>query len=433
MRALAIALPVLVSLAPPPLLATQCGKEGRAPCNVWERFPPGCDLYLVARGGRCVHPPCGRLGQRPCTVDVRIPSCDAGLIEWGNCVRKGDCGAAFQRPCTVADRIPPSCNPGLSEDFTRKECVPTRAGHSAFFDGLLSLTSEVGKGSRACEGFLLASSSVQKVEWFGSLPQGSTADDAGKGIDAALDCHRHMAIGFVCATPSQAKKVGAPVELYNNLADAYASRTCAPEVQAPEWRHHPAKLLGPSRGPDCTHYDSNRTADPRGGKARAGWDATPFDPPFFDPLPDPTRAGGGIGSCWACPQFTYRSTTSVDGAHACTRGDERDPQLRALCASFTTFVDRGVKPLQCLERVIGALVAGPGADELRNRLCKVGGALAFDIAVDAAIGRVDPQSNVKKLAEAIATTRTVLKGPALLVKLNEEVREVEACKGLFTQ
>jgi hypothetical protein len=271
------------------------------------------------------------------------------------------------------------------------------------------------------------------VAWFGALEKESeAAENVGKRIDAGLNCRRHIAVGYVCATPSQARKVGAPVELYNNLADAYQSKTCAPEAQASGWRHHPAKLLGPSQGLDCA-YDSNKTPDPRPGRSGFGRTLPRFDAPFFDPLRDPTSTQAGLGSCWACPKFTFRSTTPVQDDHACTRGDERDPQLRAMCAAFTTFVELGVKPLQCLERVISTVVSDEGSDDLRNRLCTVAGAIAFDMAVDAAIGRVDPKSSLKKLAEAIANTRTVLKKPALLVKLNDEVREVEACKGLFTE
>jgi hypothetical protein len=345
-------------------------------------------------------------------------------------VKKGDCGATFKRPCTLADRNPPSCNAGLKEDFGAKECVPMRAGHSAFFDGLLSLTNEVAKGSAACEAFLIDSASVQKAAWFGPIARATqAAGNAGKALETGQSCSRYLAIGFICAAPSQAKKVGAPVEIYNNLADAYESKTCAPETQASGWPLRPAKLLGPSRGLDCP-YDSNTTSDPRGGRWLALGRAQRFTAAFFDPIRDPTRSTG-VGSCWACPEFTFRSGTSVLDPGACLRGDKRFPQLRAMCATFTVFVDRGVKPLQCLDRLIKSVVADAESGDGGKALCTTAGALAFDQAVDLAIGRVDPASSAKKLADAIVKVRKTLKGPAVAAKINEEARKIPACQGLF--
>jgi hypothetical protein len=369
--------------------------------------------------------PCGKENERPCLVTERIPSCDTGLIEWGTCVKKGVCGKTFQRPCTLADRIPPSCDAGLSEDFSKKECVPTRAGHAAFFDGLKSLTDEVAKGSTACEAFFMQSTKAQKPGWFAEA--GQVVLGAGA---TALTCGRYLAIGFICAAPSQAKKVGAPVEIYNNIADAYESQTCAPEVEAPRWRYRRAKLLGPSRGLDCP-YDSNQAVDPRGNVSLL-FPGEQFDPPFYDPIGDPTGKSM-VGSCWACPKFTFRSASRIQSEDACMRGDARHPQLRAMCAGFTTFSDRGVKPLQCMERLIRAVLFEEGQSESDPKVCTMAGALAFDQAVDVAIGKVDPKSSAKKLADAIIQVRKTLKGPAIVTKINEEVRKIDACKGLFEQ
>jgi hypothetical protein len=127
----------------PPALADSCGRENERPCNVNERLPScdlnlvegstgrcvrmacgaenqrgcglsrvvldivtktptplPCDVNLKSDGGVCVHPPCGREGEAPCTVFVRVPSCDVNLMEEaGRCVHPPQCGREGQAMC----------------------------------------------------------------------------------------------------------------------------------------------------------------------------------------------------------------------------------------------------------------------------------------------------------------------------------------------
>lgn len=126
-----------------PAQADSCGRENERPCNVNERIPScdlnlvegstgrcvrvdcgaenqrscglsrvvldivtktptplACDVNLKPDGGVCVHPPCGREGQAPCTVFVRVPSCDVNLMEEaGRCVHPPQCGREGQDAC----------------------------------------------------------------------------------------------------------------------------------------------------------------------------------------------------------------------------------------------------------------------------------------------------------------------------------------------
>jgi hypothetical protein len=86
-----------------------------------------------------------------------------------------------------------------------------------------------------------------------------------------------------------------------------------------------------------------------------------------------------------------------------------------------------------MERLIRAVLFEEGQSESDPKVCTMAGALAFDQAVDVAIGKVDPKSSAKKLADAIIQVRKTLKGPAIVTKINEEVRKIDACKGLFEQ
>lgn len=126
-----------------PARADSCGRENERPCNVNERIPScdlnlvegstgrcvrvdcggenqrscglsrvvldivtktptplPCDVNLKPDAGVCVHPPCGREGQAPCTVFVRVPSCDVNLMEEaGRCVHPPQCGREGQEAC----------------------------------------------------------------------------------------------------------------------------------------------------------------------------------------------------------------------------------------------------------------------------------------------------------------------------------------------
>jgi hypothetical protein len=140
--AVAAGLVLMLGMAAP-AQADSCGRENERPCNVNERIPScdlnlvegstgrcmrvdcgaenqrscglgrvvldivtktptplACDVNLKPDGGVCVHPPCGREGQAPCTVFVRVPSCDANLMEEaGRCVHPPHCGREGQAPC----------------------------------------------------------------------------------------------------------------------------------------------------------------------------------------------------------------------------------------------------------------------------------------------------------------------------------------------
>ncbi len=89
-----------------------CGNEGQPGCGI---FRSDCvSRNLKIQNGVCVHPNCGRDGERACDVLTRIPSCDIGLVEAPGavCRVQGQCGAEGQRVCLLLD-AKPACNPGL--------------------------------------------------------------------------------------------------------------------------------------------------------------------------------------------------------------------------------------------------------------------------------------------------------------------------------
>lgn len=155
----------LLGFAMPMAVAThasaQCGGEGQNACGL------SCARNLVFKAGKCVHPPCGRDGDRACVITERIPSCDDGLVELaGRCVVRNACGAEGQRACLVVERTP-SCNAGLVESGGRcghppcgrlneRACVVTERIPSC--DGALVEVSGKcvarqacgGEGQRAC-------------------------------------------------------------------------------------------------------------------------------------------------------------------------------------------------------------------------------------------------------------------------------------------
>ena len=110
-------------------LATPCSGEGQRPCKLWEKPPPSCQPNLVERplGVMCVHPSCGREGERACIVSERIPSCDVGLTEAGGRCIDLSCGAEGHRPCTLIERIP-SCDGGLIVQPLGISCVHPPCG-----------------------------------------------------------------------------------------------------------------------------------------------------------------------------------------------------------------------------------------------------------------------------------------------------------------
>ncbi|MCW5836506.1 MAG: membrane dipeptidase, partial [Labilithrix sp.] len=117
----------LVELAGTCVKRGVCGDENQRACLVVERVPSCNNKNLVERPGdpaMCVHPPCGRVNQRPCNIVTERPlgtSCDVGLAEVsGRCVDRAslDCGRLGERACTLAERAAIGnrpCEAGLDE------------------------------------------------------------------------------------------------------------------------------------------------------------------------------------------------------------------------------------------------------------------------------------------------------------------------------
>lgn len=104
-----------------------CGNENQRACLVVERVPSCNNKNLAERPGTpamCIHPPCGRAGERACNIVTERPfgtSCDTGLAEVaGRCIDRAslDCGRMGQRACTINERAAIGgrpCEAGLEE------------------------------------------------------------------------------------------------------------------------------------------------------------------------------------------------------------------------------------------------------------------------------------------------------------------------------
>ena len=91
-----------------------CGRAGERVCSVTERGLQPCDEGIAAVNGRCAAS-CGADGQRACGALERIPACDANFANISGTCRHPDCGRIGQRACPGPERLGQSCDTGLAE------------------------------------------------------------------------------------------------------------------------------------------------------------------------------------------------------------------------------------------------------------------------------------------------------------------------------
>lgn len=121
-----------------------------------------------------------------------------------------DCGKLNERPCTV-DKLRKSCDDGLYENFKVNRCLRLGRGQSPFFAGFASFSGRVAELSSVCKTILH------------TLPPVRTGVSLA---DTAIACRRGYEIGFRCAAPRVFEVLGENAQLAGRLDAALNHAEC---------------------------------------------------------------------------------------------------------------------------------------------------------------------------------------------------------------
>jgi hypothetical protein len=120
------------------------------------------------------------------------------------------CGKLNERPCTL-DKLRKSCDDGLYENFKVNRCLKLGRGQSPFFAGFASFSGRVAELSNVCRSILH------------TLPPVRTGVSLA---DTAIACRRGYEIGFRCAAPRIFETLGENAQLAGRLDAALNHAEC---------------------------------------------------------------------------------------------------------------------------------------------------------------------------------------------------------------
>ncbi len=326
--------------------------------------------------------------KKACTINAS-KVCDSGNIAYGpNCFKKLDCGKKNGRPCTIGERIP-SCNDGLSEDFSTHTCVKTEPGKSPFLGGLKSLLKETStKIKQDCR------DNTNLYEQFGKLATGKKPDPS---------CVPYMQAGFTCAPISLAGELLDVIESGEAIVDTAEDVFSGKFKLKLDAKKTLKELERRFVSSDCANTLPNNLGFSQatyGGPSNGLICDTDY---FYDPVRG--------GSCWKCDAGTERSMfESVESKKACQIPNTT--AIAALCsvAKFITGekMDKETQiKKQCVEDLLKKepwerIVKDTGDSISQKKVCEGTGESLAKIAMQMKLMKM-AKEKAKKIKESASS------------------------------